>query len=144
MAEVTLILPPTDHDPFESAEARRQRIRRKQRLARAAKDPRLALERGWHHDPKLTAGLLDCAEQRAFLCAPDALETARRLVEVADRSGDPHLYNRSAGVMACAFMATGCWKSIPTRPSASSGSSAARSSPRCPTGSTSGFSSENR
>ncbi len=106
MAEVTLILPPTaDHDPFESAEARRQRIRRKQRLTRAAKNLPLAFERGWHHDPKLTAGLLDCAEQQAFLCERDALETARRMVEVADTSGDPHLYNRSVGVLACAYMA---------------------------------------
>ena len=106
MAEVTLIRPPTaDHDPFESPEARRERIRRKQRLTRAAKNPGLALERGWHHDPKLTAGLLDCAEQQAFGCEPDALEVAHRLVEVAERSGDPHLYNRSVGVMAAAYMA---------------------------------------
>ena len=106
MREVRLVEPPTAvDDPCESAEAKRERIRRKGRLTRAAKNPRLALERGWHHDPKLCAGLLDLTEHQAFICAPDSLALALRMVEITEKNGDPHLHHKSVGVLAYAYMA---------------------------------------
>ena len=38
------------------------------------------------------------AEGPPFVCADGTLEMARRLVEVTDRAGEPHLHHRAVGV----------------------------------------------
>ncbi len=87
--------------------ATREDTRRRQRLAWAMKNPRLALEGGWVEDPKFCAAFFDLCEQLAFVQAKHVLEIARRAVEIADAHGDPHLLHRSYCVLAHAYIARG-------------------------------------
>ncbi len=83
----------------------REEVRRRQRLTRAMKNPRAALEGGWVEDPKFCAAFLDGAEQLAFVQSREVLRIGRRAVEVADAGGDPHLLHRSYGVLSHAYIA---------------------------------------
>lgn len=83
----------------------REEIRRRKRLTWALKAPHLALEGGWVEDPKFCAGFLDGCDQLVFVQANQVIEIARRAVEAADACGDPHLLNRSYGVLAHAYAA---------------------------------------
>ncbi len=87
--------------------ASRNEIRRRKRLTRAMKKPRLALDRGWVEDPKFCASFLDRGDQLIFVQAEQVLEIGRRAVEVADACGDPHLGHRSHGVLSHAYVARG-------------------------------------
>lgn len=79
----------------------------KQRLTRAEKNPRLALDQGWFQDPGFCEGFFDRCEHLAFVMSPATLELALRAVEIAQRHGDPHLVNRSLGVLSHAFIVRG-------------------------------------
>lgn len=67
-----------------SADQRRERKRRNQRLTRTEKNPQLALEKGWHQDPQFCAGLFDRCEHQALVHTPGFLDLALRSVEVAE------------------------------------------------------------
>ncbi len=79
----------------------------RKRLTRAEKNPRLALEKGWFQDPQFCAGFFDRCEHLAFVMSPATFELAMRAVEIASRHGDPHLKNRSLGVLSHAFIVRG-------------------------------------
>ncbi len=83
----------------------REEIRRRKRLTRAMKNPRLALDRRWVEDPKFCAGFLDRGDQLVFVQAGEVIAIGRRAVEVAEACGDPHLRHRSYGVLAHAYTA---------------------------------------
>ena len=75
------------------------------RLTRAARHPRLALEKRWFEDPAFCQGFFDRVDDLAFVMSRDTLELARRAVEIAERNGDPHLINRSLGVLSHGYIA---------------------------------------
>ncbi len=82
----------------------RERKTRKQRLTQTAKKPMLALEKGWYKDPRFCQGLCDLCDDLAFVMSPETLQLAHRVVHVAERNGDPHLINRSYGVLSHAYI----------------------------------------
>ncbi|HEX9735703.1 MAG TPA: hypothetical protein VGG06_27400 [Thermoanaerobaculia bacterium] len=78
---------------------------RNQLLTRAEKDPKLALENGWYHDPAFCLGFFDRCQGQALADSPMTLELARRAVEMAATNGAPHLENRGMGVLVHAYVA---------------------------------------
>lgn len=77
------------------------------RLTRAAKQPMLALEKRWFEDPKFCQGLFDRCDDFAFVMSSKTLKLAHRAVHVAERNGDPHLVNRSYGVLSHGYIVAG-------------------------------------
>jgi hypothetical protein len=80
------------------------KIRSKRRAAFAVKDPCAAIGKGWYHDPGFCRDFFDRCEEAAFLASPQSLELAFRAGEVADMNGDPHLRNRSVGLLSNAHL----------------------------------------
>lgn len=76
----------------------------KRRIARAVKNPRLALDHGWFQDPEFCVGFFDRCEGLALAYSQEATELARRAVEMAAVNGDPHLTNRACGVLVSAYI----------------------------------------
>ncbi len=97
--------PPAAPLDFESAEQKRERKRRNQRLTRAMKNPHLALEQGWTEDPKFCTGLLDRCEHQAFALTPGGERLARRLVEIGDRAGEACFHHQAVGVLSHFYLA---------------------------------------
>ncbi len=103
--EVSTATLPEGLPVFETAAERQEKKLRNQRLTRAVKKPLLVLEHGWHQDPVFLAAFVDRCEQQSFALERGALELAQRLVEITERSGDPHLANASYGVLSHAYNA---------------------------------------
>ncbi len=85
----------------------RDEVRRRKRLTRAMKNPRLALDKGWAEDPLFCAGLLDRCDQLAMVLFPEVRQLARQAIEAADACGDRHLFHRSHGVLSHAYIVHG-------------------------------------
>ena len=75
------------------------------RLTKAVENPYLALEKGWYQQPEFCRGFFDRCEHLALVSSPATLELAQRAVHIAESHGDPHLINRSYGVLAHAHIA---------------------------------------
>ncbi len=97
--------PPSPTD-CESPAEKQERKRRTQRLTRALKNPRLALEQGWTEDPKFCTGLLDRCEHQAFALTPGGERLARRLVEIGNKSGVPCFHHQAVGVLSHFYLAS--------------------------------------
>ncbi len=75
------------------------------RLTRAAKQPMLALEKGWYQDPRFCRGYFDLCDDFAFVMSPATFKLTLKAVQIAERNGDPHMINRSYGVLSHGFIA---------------------------------------
>ena len=97
-------MPPTrSKSPESQPRGRREKVRN-QRLTQAVRKPHRALTEGWFQDPDFCQGLFDRCDHLAFLGSRAVLELAHRAVTIAEENGDPHLVNRSYGVLAHAFI----------------------------------------
>ncbi len=85
----------------------REQKRRNLRLTKAAKNPYLALEKRWFEDPQFCQGFFDRVDDLAFVMSRETFELAHRAVQIAERNGDPHLINRSLGVLSHGYIAAG-------------------------------------
>lgn len=83
----------------------REKTRRNRRVAKAVRNPRLALDADWHEDPVFCGAFFDQCDDAALLIAPGTLDLALRAVELAEMNGDPCLVHQGHGVLVHAHLA---------------------------------------
>ncbi len=90
---------------MSAKDSNREQKTRNRRLTRAAKEPTLALEKRWFEDPKFCQGFFDRCDDFAVVMSKATLKLSLQAVHIAERNGDPHLINRSYGVLSHGFIA---------------------------------------